>query len=512
MTRVFTAAIVLLSLASGAQALSRTFNADQTFGLAANGTFLLENAIGNIVIYAKDTPDVEAMIFKTIEGPNQDAVDEGRKYTRFIIGGDNNVRSVRTAIAPGSSREWAASVSWRVGVPRNANLRVITRNGDHINISGMRGTIQVRNFNGRIILDDVSGSASIESVNGSIFYTSPMLKGSVKLATVNGDVTATVPLDSAFRWIAETVKGEIKTNLPARGAFFGSIFRATVNAPGGPTLSTGSFAGNVQLFAKGQPVRTAISVRKMVPLQSPTSTYAGSNGPAPAPVIQGALSRYACNVCDVRVQKIVGDADVYTGAGEVQLGSVSGSLSVNSRGGPMQIGEILGSMNIRTRAGDVLVDSAKRGGTIVTDGGTIRLLYTSGPTRLFSGGGDISVRQAAAAVNAETISGDISINVDGLYKTQKVDAKTSKGNVVLNVTPGFGADVDATIITSDPDGDTIVSDIPGLSVSRDTVNGKTRVRASGKINGGGEKVVLQATDGDIRISTGPIAPTVVTRR
>ena len=29
---------------------------------------------------------------------------------------------------------------------------------------------------------------------------------------------------------------------------------------------------------------------------------------------------------------------------------------------------------------------------------------------------------------------------------------------------------------------------------------------------GGEKVVLQATDGDIRISTGPVPPTVVTRK
>jgi len=122
------------------------------------------------------------------------------------------------------------------------------------------------------------------------------------------------------------------------------------------------------------------------------------------------------------------------------------------------------------------------------------------------------VRQAAAAVDADTASGDISIAVDSTSRSQRVDARTAKGNVILNVTPQFAADIDATILTSDPEADTFLSDIPGLSVSRDLVGGKTRVRAIGKINGGGEKVVLHATDGDIRISTGPVAPTVVTRK
>jgi DUF4097 and DUF4098 domain-containing protein YvlB len=115
-------------------------------------------------------------------------------------------------------------------------------------------------------------------------------------------------------------------------------------------------------------------------------------------------------------------------------------------------------------------------------------------------------------VNAETASGDISIALDATSKSQRVDAKTAKGNVVLNVSPQFAGEIDATILTDDPEADTFLSDIPGLSVSRDQVGGKTRVRATGKINGGGEKVVLHATGGDIRISTGPVPPTVVTRK
>lgn len=507
-TRILSVAIVLLTCGSVYATMSRTFSSDTPLGLTAGGTFLLDNPVGNVVIVGKDTPGIEATIIKTIEGTDKDAIEEGRRQTKLIVGGDDNVRSARMAIAPGSTKDWVASVAWRVSMPRTANLRVITRAGDHIRISGMRGMVQIKNYNGRIMLEDVIGGAIVESVNGSIFYTSPQLRGNVLLSTVNGDVTATVPHDAGFRWIAETIKGDIKTNLPARGAFFSNTFRGNVNAPGGPTLSTGSLMGNVSLYAEGRSVRTASSVRKAQPVPG-INTKAG--GPPPAPLYKG-FFKYATNLGDVRVQQILGDAEIFTGAGEVQLGAVSGSCTVESRGGPLQFGEVLGTLKAKTRAGDILVDSARRGGEIETQGGTIRLLYTSGPTRLRSGGGDINVRQAAGSIDAETQSGDISIVVDGVLKSQRVDAKTSKGNVLLNVAAQFGADIDATIITSDPDSDTILSDIPGLSMSRDQVNGKTRVHAVGKINGGGEKVVLQATDGDIRISTATVSPTVVTRR
>jgi DUF4097 and DUF4098 domain-containing protein YvlB len=507
--RVLAVAIGLLVCGSVlGRPMSRTFNSDQTFGLDANGTFYLDNPVGNIVIYGKDTPNVEAMIIKTIEGPDRVAVEEGRRQTTLIIGGDNRGRAVRMTVAAGSTRGWKASVAWRVGVPRTANVRILARTGDHIKVSGMRSGVQIKNFNGSIVLDDLIGPAIIESVNGSIYYKSPRLRGNVFLSTVNGDVMATVPPDAGFRWVAETIKGDIQTNLPARGTFFGNTFRGTVNAPGGPTISTGTLMGNITLYALGGRTRNAQSIRKTPPIPAPQMMRA--DNPA-QPIVRGAFT-FNTSIGDVKVQQILGDARIFTGAGEVQLGAVSGSCTVRSNGGPLQLGEILGPLQVETRAGDILVDTARRGGTISTNGGTIRLLYTSGPTRLFSGGGDISVRQAAAPIDAETASGDISIVMDATSKTEKIDARTGKGNIVLNVSRQFSADIDATIVTSNPDANTFLSDIPGLSVSREQVAGRTRIRATGRINGGGEKIVLHAVDGDIRLSTGPVAPTIVTRR
>ena len=508
-TCVLKAAIVLFTCASAfaAPTVSRTFQSDQTFPLEANGTFILDNPAGNVLVTVKDTPDVEAMIFKRVDGVDLDAVEEGRRQTQLIIGGNPKLRTLRMAIVPGSTKAWQASVAWNIRVPRNATVRIITTSGDHIRIVGVRGGVQAKNFNGQIIFEDIVGPAIAESVNGSIFLLAPALRGNVLLSTVNGDITATVPRDTGFRWVAETLKGDIRTHFPARGAFIGNTFTGTVNAPGGPTLRTSSLMGNVQVFAGGAPVRTAQSVRRAVPTPLPVMR----TGAPQQARIPGDFT-FRTNLGDVRVQEVGGRVDIFTGAGEVQIGSVGGAAKVHSRGGPLQLGEIGGPIDASTRAGDILVDSARRGGAIQTKGGTIRLLYTSGPTRLYSGGGDIHVRQAAAPVEATTESGDIAITVDTTFRSQKVDAKTSKGNVVLNVSPQFGGDIEATIFTSNPDADTFLSEIPGLSISREQVGGKTRISATGKLNGGGEKIVLQATDGDIRISTGPVTPTVVSRR
>ena len=121
----------------------------------------------------------------------------------------------------------------------------------------------------------------------------------------------------------------------------------------------------------------------------------------------------------------------------------------------------------------------------------------------------MTVRQAAGPIDARTISGDIVVTVDSGLRTQQVSARTEDGNIILNVPRGFKADVEAVIITSDPTADTILSQIPGLTVTRESDGAKTRVRATGKLNGGGDRVFLRAIEGDIRISVAEARPTVV---
>lgn len=518
-TRALFAAIVLSTLgAANAEAvLRKTIEAHQKYALAPGGTFVLENPVGDVDITGDNVTEIDAHIVTTITADDEAAFQEAQRYSGLLTGGDPKVRVVRAAAVASNYRQtpWSVSVRWRIRVPRSATVRVASYSSRAITISNILGNVSVKNFNGNLILTNLNATTSAESVNGSIVYNTPRPRGNVVLGTVNGSVTATVAPNANVRWVAKTVKGDIKTNLPARGTLIGTTFRGSINAPGGPTITTSSLMGNVRLVMSGplaaQSVRNVPNVVQSPAVLAGQQTSAASRGDYQRGTVKSSM-QYATSLGDVKVSRIRGDADIFTGAGQVQLGEVTGACKVRSLGGPLQLGEILGVLTASTRAGDILVDSTRRGGTISTEGGTISLLYTSGPTRLTSGGGDITVRQAAAAVTAETSSGDIAITVDPQSKSELIEARTGKGNVILNVPPMFRADIEATIITNDPTGDTIVSDLPGLTITREQVGGTTRVRAVGKINGGGEKVVLQATGGDIRVSTGRAGPTLVKPR
>ena len=74
------------------------------------------------------------------------------------------------------------------------------------------------------------------------------------------------------------------------------------------------------------------------------------------------------------------------------------------------------------------------------------------------------------------------------------------------MSPRFAADIDATILTSDPEVNEMHIDFNGITVRREQVGNKTRIRATGKINGGGERVELYAEEGDIHISAQTLTP------
>lgn len=518
-SRVLLATVVIsvFGAANADAALRKTIEAHQKYALAPGGTFVLENPVGDVDITGADVKEIEADIVTTITAKDEAGFQEAQRFTGLLTGGDPKVRVVRTATVASNYRQtpWSVSVRWRIRVPRSATVRVASYSSRAIQISNILGNVTVKNFNGNVILTNLNASTSAESVNGSIVYNTPRPRGNVVLGTVNGSVTATVAANANVRWVAKTVKGDIRTNLPARGTLVGTTFRGSINAPGGPTITTSSLMGSVRLVTSGavptQSIRNVPNVVRGPAIGPGQQTSAAGRGDLERGTVVTSM-QYATSLGDVKVSRIRGDADIFTGAGQVQIGEVTGVCKVRSLGGPLQLGEIMGVLTASTRAGDILVDSTRRGGTISTEGGTISLLYTSGATRLTSGGGDITVRQAAAAVNAQTSSGDIAITIDPQSNTETIEARTGKGNVILNVPPMFRADIEATITTNDPTGDTILSDLPGLSITREQVGGTTRVHAVGKINGGGEKVVLQATGGDIRISTGRAGPTLVRPR
>jgi hypothetical protein len=468
-------------------------------------SFVLENTSGDIDVIGTDDTKVVITAEKNVRALDQAALDEGRDATQLALLGDERLRVVRTIVPPIHSGRWTSGMRYIVRVPRTVHVKIVSASVARIHVAGIRGNLTVKSFNGVVVLDAITGPVIVDSANANIIFNAPPRGlGDTLLSTVNGSIEVHAPPSARFQWVAQTMQGDARTTFAVNGTFVGNTYRGSVNGFGGPTLTTHTFNGSVAVLQNGTKLEAARSVR---PERNPVAAEANSqisSASEPKSVQVASVRgfyRLACALCNVEIGEIHGDADITTGAGEVQLGTVFGVCHVMSKGGPLMLGQVIKGLTARTEAGDITVQSAREGGTLTTGGGVIRLMFTGGPTRLQSGGGDILVRQAAGPINAETQSGDISITVDMSSKTERVTAKTAKGNVILNVAPAFSAEIDATVITSDPDRNNFVSDLTGLQVRREQIGGKTKIRATGKVNGGGERVEIYAEDGGIQIST-----------
>ncbi|HSP13777.1 MAG TPA: DUF4097 family beta strand repeat-containing protein [Thermoanaerobaculia bacterium] len=464
------------------------------------GTFVLQNTAGDIDIVGTDETKVVFIAEKIVRGVDKDAIEEGKQQTQIAVGGNGRMSIVRTLVPnPNLRNGWASGMNYTVRVPRTVQVKVTSLQASHIRVAGIRGNVNVKSNTGVVTLENVTGPAFVESANGDVVFNAPPQGlADTQLTSVNGNVEVHVPQSARFQWIAQIVKGEARTTFRITATLINNRYVANVNGSGGPTITTQSFSGNVAVLQNGALYAAAHSIRST----DPSADFAGQlvRKNFETASVQGLL-RFTTLLGDVTIGAVHGGAEITTGAGEVQLGTVFGPCQVISGGGPLTLGQIMGTLLARTEAGDVIVESARQGGTITTGGGIIRLTSTGGPTRLQSGGGDIVVRMASGPVIAETQSGDISITIDPASKTEKVSAKTAKGNVLLSVSQAFAADIDATVITSEPDVNKILSDFTGLSFRREQVGGKTKIRATGKVNGGGGRVELYAEDGGIQIST-----------
>ncbi len=517
-------AILLVSLVgTQAEAQRRSFAQKLTEKVAFDptGTLLIENPLGAVNIVGTNDSVLEISANWVVTGVDDAAVAEGRRQTHILLGGTSQNRVLRSIVVqPPRDQRWSVSVSYFLRVPRSVHVNVWSRSGDGVSISNLSGNVNVKTMSGPIHLNAVLGLIHADSVNGNIYATYTVAPTvNALLSTVNGHIEVITPRTAGFTWYAETLKGDFLTALNVRGGFSrrpgATVYRASVNGGTTPVLQTTTMTGRVTVGAEGLPSRSLLAsthgrpgpampqddvtpllqrVSDTLLVQPPTArTFVAQRN-----LIDGNF-KFETSLGNVFFGEVRGNADISTQAGEIVLGRVAGTCSASSLGGPLNLGDISGVLTARTAAGHVHVRAARRGGSISTDGGNVHVVHAGGPVSLYSGGGDIILQNATSRVKAETKSGDISVTLDGAVRSETIELQSVRGNIVLNVPPGFAADVDITIIASSDVANRIQSQLAGLSIIRDQIGGLTRIRGVGKFNGGGQKVTLSAEDGSVHI-------------
>lgn len=207
---------------------------------------------------------------------------------------------------------------------------------------------------------------------------------------------------------------------------------------------------------------------------------------------------------DVKVGNVSGHVTVRTSSGEVRIASAGKGADLSSSGGDVRIEKVDGGLTASTMGGDIVVGDVSGEAKLRTMGGDLRVRSAKGPVTAKSAGGDVRLLRVAGAVRAETAGGEVYCEVvakDG----GSVELSTGGGDVTLVLPANFPGDVEVNVRSVDADGDYVVSEFPEVAVVRQGSSRFGTVRAEGKLNGGGAKVLIGASSGTVHLRKGPPA-------
>lgn len=200
------------------------------------------------------------------------------------------------------------------------------------------------------------------------------------------------------------------------------------------------------------------------------------------------------------------NVDLTTSGGDITVSDLNGQVHAKTSGGDVSLGRINNIVDAHTSGGDVSLAGSHASALLSTSGGDIKVGDAAGSLNVRTSGGSIDIRRAESDLKAHTSGGSIEIGDAGgsidasssggsirarLFRQPRADSKlsTSGGGITIHVAPNVALDVDAHTSGGD-----VASDLPV------TILGKQNDSSlNGKLNGGGPKLVLRSSGGDIRL-------------
>jgi DUF4097 and DUF4098 domain-containing protein YvlB len=204
---------------------------------------------------------------------------------------------------------------------------------------------------------------------------------------------------------------------------------------------------------------------------------------------------------NIELGSVGGEVSVSTSGGDIKVKSVGKSLKASTSGGDIEIGDVGGEAKVSTSGGDIKVQKVSGSATLNTAGGNIDLATASGTVKANTAGGDINLRNITGAIQASTAGGDV---VAELRPGGKGKSKLSSagGEISLSIPEDAKATIEATIRIEGRWGSRkgeykVNSDYKADSYDQD--QDEREIRATYKLNGGGEVIELKTVNSNINI-------------
>jgi DUF4097 and DUF4098 domain-containing protein YvlB len=257
----------------------------------------------------------------------------------------------------------------------------------------------------------------------------------------------------------------------------GNLTGDAVGSTSGGNITIEKVKGMVRMSTSGGDVRTGdIDGKADLRTSGGNITMESVNGEATVSTSGG----------DIRIEKVAKKLDARTSGGNVEVGDIGGDASVSTAGGDVRVGKVTGSANLRTAGGDV------------------KLLGATGTVEAKTAGGDIDLKNISGSIEASTAGGNVIAELNPSGKGES-HLKTAGGDIRLTLPENAKASIEATIrLRSEGWGSSsrkskyeVRSDFPSASYDKD--GDRDEIRARYLLNGGGEIIILETTNGYIDI-------------
>jgi DUF4097 and DUF4098 domain-containing protein YvlB len=165
----------------------------------------------------------------------------------------------------------------------------------------------------------------------------------------------------------------------------------------------------------------------------------------------------------------LGDTRVQTAVGPVRL-EETGPARLRTAAGDITVAEVHGDADVSTASGDVRIGAVDGAATVKTSNGDLELGEVTGDLGLRSANGDITVDRAHAGLRAKTARGDVRI---GEAVRGPVEMHTTFGDLEVGVRSGPAVWLDVSAGAGSVRSELDPSDRPGPGDETVEIRGRT---------------------------------------
>ncbi len=184
--------------------------------------------------------------------------------------------------------------------------------------------------------------------------------------------------------------------------------------------------------------------------------------------------------------------DLRTSGGDISAESLRGNVKAHTSGGDMRLQRIDGEVDGSTSGGDIFLLEGTARAKLHTSGGDVVVERAGGPIDVSTSGGDITLNSVEELIRAHTSGGDVNAVLTGTLSKDAV-LSTSGGDVRVRVPKSAAFNLDASTSGGDVDAKGLTITIDGGGIGKRSL--------VGSVNGGGSRLKLRTSGGDIRIRT-----------